>query len=163
MVMKKILILGFLSCLFAAGGPQNKAFGVGAFLQVGPIHQNGFGATGSFWLDDNYSIDSYLRLANDFSSVDVTAIYQMHYWDIFKHSAGKIPVYWGFGGGLGLWKEGYAIKGLVSVGLEYQFDNAPVALFSQIDPQLEVDFYDKEQTEWKPTFLWKIIGARFFF
>lgn len=134
--MKKIICLAFfLTAVFSFS--QDKGFGVG--IIVG--EPTGFSLKG--WLTKTSAIDAGLAwsFVNE-GSLHVHADYLFHFYNVFNVSSGKLPIYVGVGGRIKIKNnknnsdERIGIR--VPVGLDYMFADAPIDVFLEIAPIIDL-------------------------
>ena len=99
------------------------------------------GASVKYWLNDTLAVDG----AAGWSTHDNTDFYLhgdllLHKFDLIPVPSGRLPVYVG-AGGLVRFRNGnhdnqFGIR--VPVGVSYMFDNAPLDIFAEIGPALDV-------------------------
>jgi hypothetical protein len=110
---------------------------LGAGITIGePI-----GASLKYWFNDTLAIDG----AVGWSSHDDTDLYVhsdvlWHNFDLIPVSRGRLPLYFGVGGLVRFRDDNKdnQVGVRVPVGLSYMFDNAPVDIFVEIAPALDV-------------------------
>ena len=110
---------------------------LGAGITVGePI-----GASLKYWFNDTLAIDG----AIGWSSHDNTDLYVhsdvlWHNFDLIPVSKGRLPLYFGVGGLIRFRDDNNdnQVGVRVPVGLSYMFENAPVDVFVEIAPALDV-------------------------
>ena len=116
---------------------ENYAGRLGAGIIIGePI-----GGSLKYWFNDTVAIDG----AIGWSSHDNTDLYVhgdvlWHDFDLIPVSRGRLPVYFGVGGLIRFRdnNEDNQVGVRVPVGLSYMFDNAPVDVFVEIAPAIDV-------------------------
>ena len=121
----------------AADLSESYAGRLGAGITIGePI-----GASLKYWFNDTLAIDG----AIGWSSHDDTDLYVhsdvlWHNFDLIPVSKGRLPLYFGVGGLVRFRddNEDNQVGVRVPVGLSYMFDNAPVDVFVEIAPALDV-------------------------
>lgn len=155
--MKKILyILFFLSMTVFA---QKGQFGAGIIIGE-PT-----GLSAKFNLGSGNAIDAGLAWSfKNPSGMHVHADYLYHAYNLIRVSSGKLPVYFGIGGRIkfknneaGSNNDNSATIGVrIPVGLSYEFATAPLDLFLEIAPTLNL----APKTEFD---LNGAIGLRFYF
>jgi hypothetical protein len=110
-------------------------------LGAGIILGEPIGASLKYWFNDTLAIDG----AIGWSSHDDTDLYVhsdvlWHNFDLIPVSRGRMPVYFGVGG-LVRFRDNNQDNQVgirVPVGVSYMFDNAPVDVFVEIGPALDV-------------------------
>ncbi|MBI1805172.1 MAG: hypothetical protein HY033_03650 [Ignavibacteriae bacterium] len=134
--MKNLRLACLTICfLFIAHYALSQERGFGAGILIG--EPTGFSVKG--WVSDNNAIDagiawSFYREA----SIHIHADYLWHSFNVF-HTQEKIPIYYGIGGRIRTAKHGDAQLGVrVVVGVGYIFRNAPVDLFLEVAPIVDL-------------------------
>jgi hypothetical protein len=99
------------------------------------------GASLKYWFNDLVAIDGAIGLSlHDHSDLYLHSDILWHNFDLIPVSQGKAPVYFGVGGLLRFRNSGeddqFGIR--VPVGVSYLFDNAPVDIFAEIGPALDL-------------------------
>jgi len=120
-----------------ADSMESYAGRLGAGITLGePI-----GASLKYWFNDTLAIDG----AIGWSSHDDTDLYVhsdvlWHNFDLIPVSRGRMPVYFGVGGLVRFRDDNNdnQVGIRVPVGVSYMFDNAPVDIFVEIGPALDV-------------------------
>jgi hypothetical protein len=111
---------------------QNKSFGAGIILGE-PT-----GISGKYFLSENNAID--VAIAWSFKKVaafHIHADYLYHDYNFFNVKTGKLPIYFGIGGRIKL-EEKSRLGFRIPVGIAYEFPRAPVDIFVEIVPLLDV-------------------------
>ncbi|HXE42738.1 MAG TPA: hypothetical protein VN516_06905, partial [Candidatus Baltobacteraceae bacterium] len=141
--------------LYSPSSPSGKRLGVGVVLGE-PV-----GVSVKYWLNDKMAVDG----AAGFSAHNNSPFYfhsdvLWHRFDVFDVSPapGKLPIYFGVGGLVRIRDHGdETTLGIrAPIGVSYLFDNAPIDIFAEIGPAIDVH----------PTFKGEItggIGVRFWF
>lgn len=117
--------------------PRSKHIGVGVILGE-PV-----GASVKYWLNDRMAIDGAAGFStHSHSSLYFNADVLWHKFDLFDISPapGKLPLYYGVGGLVRFRDHGEKdVLGVrVPVGVSYIFDNAPIDVFAEIGPAIDV-------------------------
>lgn len=151
---RNFLVLSILTILLivnTSGFANGKGFGLG--LIIG--EPTGISMKG--WLNQKSAID--VGLAWSFTkktSLHIHADYLLHSYNVFKTSE-TIPLYYGIGGRIKVGDdEKSRIGARMVIGIEYIFKNAPVDLFLEVAPIL--DLVPETELSFNAGF-----GARFFF
>ncbi|MEL7832948.1 hypothetical protein [Fodinibius sp. Rm-B-1B1-1] len=157
--MKKLFIIPLMAMFLALtlnnvshAQDNNKTLGVG-FMVGEPT-----GLTLKSWTGGGNAIDVGVAWSfGRYEAMTVQADYLWHNYDIFSDvEEGSLPLYYGIGGRLVLGENDSYIGARVPVGLNYLFEDAPVGLFIEAAPILNIapstDF-DIDGT----------LGARFYF
>ena len=111
---------------------QDKNFGVGIILGEPS------GICGKLWLGSSNALD--MAAAWSFKGNDhllLQADYVWHSFNLISVSSGKLPIYFGIGGRV-LLADDPLIGVRVPIGLDYLFSNAPVDIFIEIVPILDL-------------------------
>jgi Protein of unknown function (DUF3996) len=110
-------------------------------LGAGIILGEPIGGSLKYWFNDTLAIDG----AIGWSSHDNTDLYVhsdvlWHKFDLFPVSRGRLPLYFGVGGLIRFrdHNEDNQVGVRVPVGLSYMFDNAPMDIFVEIAPAIDV-------------------------
>ncbi|HTK82027.1 MAG TPA: hypothetical protein VL633_07025 [Bacteroidota bacterium] len=149
--MMVLLVLLSLLALPATGRSQGSGFGVGVIVG----EPTGFSFKG--WMDSKSAIDA--GLAWSFvrgTSFHVHADYLFHSFGVFN-SEETIPLYFGVGGRIKTVSGGDArlgVRGVIGIG--YFFKDAPVDLFLEVAPVLDLTPATEMQVN-------AGFGARYFF
>lgn len=130
----------------------NKDLGIG-FMVGEPT-----GLTAKSWTGDRNAIDIGVAWSfGRYEAITLQADYLWHNYNIFSEvDQGTLPLYYGIGGRLVFGDNNSYIGARVPVGINYLFEDAPVGLFLEVAPILNLapatDF-DIDGT----------LGARFYF
>jgi hypothetical protein len=111
---------------------QDKNFGIGIILGEPS------GISGKLWLGSTNALD--MAAAWSFKGNDhllLQADYVWHSFDLIPVSSGKLPLYFGIGGRV-LLADDPLIGVRVPIGLDYIFSNAPVDIFLEFVPILDL-------------------------
>ena len=116
-------------------GDMGGKFGAGVILGE-PI-----GASVKYFFNDAMAVDGALGWSgHDHSDIYMHSDVLWHNYDLIPVPRGRLPVYFGAGGLLRLRNSGeddqFGIG--VPVGLSYLFDNAPVDVFAEIGPAIDL-------------------------
>ncbi|MDD5141579.1 MAG: hypothetical protein PHY43_15120 [Verrucomicrobiales bacterium] len=110
-------------------------------LGAGVIVGEPTGGSVKYWFNDTLAIDG----AVGWSSHDNTDLYLhsdvlWHNFDLIPVSQGRLPVYFGAGGLVRFRDDNKdnQVGVRVPVGLSYMFDNAPLDVFAELGPALDV-------------------------
>jgi hypothetical protein len=160
---KTLLIFIFIIVTTATYTQAKEGLGVGIILGE-PT-----GLTLKKWIDDRYAIDAAAAWSfSENDSFQLHADYLAHNFSFLKPvniKKGRLPVYFGIGGRVKLKKENESkgrndddtLVGIrVPLGISYLFSDAPVDIFGEIVPLLDI----VPDTEFD---LNAAIGARFYF
>ncbi len=154
--MLKSLVVAAVAAILICGAvaAQEKPFGLGIIAgePTGPCFK--------FWTGARTAIDGALAwsFSHHHTSMHIHADYLMHSFGVIKVEKGKLPVYYGIGGRI-KFVEGNGddkIGVRVPVGLAYLFADAPLDLFIEIVPVL--DLTPDTEMDFNAA-----LGVRFFF
>ena len=142
-------------CSLQHAHAQQGGFGLGIILGA-PT-----GISAKFWLSEHTAVDMAAAWAfrstrrQVKSEIQFHANYLSHNFELFPVRKGKLPLYYGIGGRVNL---GYdtRLSAPIPVGLNYLFHNAPLDIFWEIVPMLDLI----PATEFK---LDAAVGMRFWF
>jgi hypothetical protein len=123
-----ILLLGVLSLNLSA---QDSGFGLGIIIGE-PT-----GVSLKTWVSQKHAIDAGIAwsLTNDWFHIH--ADYLIHNFELIDVSKGQLPFYFGFGAKLGIGNN-FSLGARVPVGLAYLFDDAPLDVFVEVVPALQL-------------------------
>lgn len=110
-------------------------------LGVGVIVGEPTGASVKYWLNDTLAVDGAAGWSfHDHSDFMIQGDLLWHDFELLPVSRGRLPVYVGAGGQTRFRNDHYGNQvGLrVPVGVSYMFDNAPVDIFAEVAPVLDV-------------------------
>jgi hypothetical protein len=108
---------------------------------AGVIIGEPIGASLKYFVNDTMAIDGALGVSlHEHSGLYLHGDVLWHNFDLVPVSQGKLPLYLGVGGLLRLRNSNYDDQfGIrVPVGVSYLFDNAPVDIFAEIGPALDL-------------------------
>ena len=153
--MNRKLILAVLLMAGVLFGPASaKTDGVG----LGVIIGEPTGPCFKIWTGSKTAIDGGLAWTLDHhSSMHIHVDYLMHDFSLIKVEKGRLPLYFGIGGRI-LFEEDSddRVGARVPVGLEYLFDGAPMDIFLEVAPV--VDLTPDTELDFNAA-----IGVRYFF
>lgn len=131
--MKKIILLCALLCGLAAKAQQD-GFGLGIIIGE-PT-----GLSFKKFISDNKAIDGALAWSlRGEGAVHIHADVLWHNFDLINVSKGRLPLYYGIGGRITAPAHHDANFGVrIPVGLAYMFDGAPVDIFFEVVPILDL-------------------------
>ena len=130
--MRKLILLFIFLSSFILISAQSKGFGAG--IIVGEPT----GISGKYWVSSINSIN--MAAAWSFKgdgAILLQADYVFHEYNLIKVNKGKLPVYFGIGGRVFLSDE-IIIGARVPIGISYMFANAPVDIFLEVVPVLNL-------------------------
>lgn len=148
--MKKLIMSCLLLTLLVPANAQQSGFGLGIMLGE-PT-----GLSGKLWTGGENAIGMGLAwggLGSPGGYLHMHADYLWHKMDLIPVSKGKLPLYFGIGARLRIWDDnGYYDNGKwedddggraelgvrLPVGLAYLFDGAPVDIFLEVVPVLDL-------------------------
>jgi hypothetical protein len=129
--MKKICLLSIAAILSLNALAQESGFGIG--IIVGEPT----GLSAKLWITENTALDA--GVAWSFSGNGYLRLHTDMLWHktLIEVEKGKLPLYYGVGAKLLLASDlGLGIR--VPVGLAYQFESAPVDIFVELVPGLDL-------------------------
>ena len=110
-------------------------------LGVGIVVGEPTGASLKYWLNDTLALDGAVGWSShDHSDLYVHGDVLWHNFDVFPVSQGRLPVYVGIGG-LVRFRDDHRDNQVgvrVPIGVSYMFENAPVDIFAEIAPTIDV-------------------------
>ena len=127
-----ILVLVSLLLIADPALSQSREFGLG--IQLGEPT----GLNGKLWTGRTNAVD--FAVAWSFEGRDemvMQADYVWHSFDVFPVSKGELPLYFGIGG-RAILKNDPVLGVRIPVGLAYMFESAPLDIFMEIAPILNV-------------------------
>ncbi len=153
--MKKQVVL--LALVAAAAVAEPSGFGLGIIIGE-PT-----GLSAKAWLSGNTAVDAAAAWSvwgGDHQAVHVHADFLVHSFELLNVDPGDLPLYYGVGGRIKLAghenDQEMRIGVRVPLGISYLFDSAPVDIFFEIVPLLDIVP--------STTFGWNAgIGARYYF
>ncbi|MBU0519026.1 hypothetical protein KKA00_04805 [bacterium] len=129
---------------------QTQGFGLG--IIVGEPT----GISGKLWTGQTVAFAAGAAWSFEGESLHLHLDYLLHNFDVIPVGVGQLPVYFGIGGRVNLQDDDTKIGVRIPVGLNYHFEEAPVDLFLELVPIMDMipdtDF-----------FLNGGLGLRFFF
>lgn len=131
-VMKKLVVL-FVSGLFAISVlAQGDGFGLGVILGE-PT-----GLSAKLWMTEKTAIDGGVAWSMYHEgALHVHADFLVHSFNLINVSKGQLPLYFGLGARLKL-SEDTQVGARIPVGLAYLVDGAPLDIFLEIVPILDL-------------------------
>jgi hypothetical protein len=123
-----MLIFGALSVNLSA---QDSGFGLGIIIGE-PT-----GVSLKTWVSQKHAVDAGIAwsLTNDWFHIHVD--YLIHNFELIEVSQGELPFYFGFGAKLGIGND-FGLGARVPVGLSYLFEDAPLDIFVEVVPSLQL-------------------------
>ncbi len=149
--MKWILFVSLIILTFSINAfSQDNGFGAGIILGE-PT-----GISAKYWTSNTTAFDGAIAwsFVNE-GAFHIHLDYILHNFDLIKVPEGRLPFYYGIGGRIKASKDA-RIGARVPLGLAYLFDNAPVDIFLEVVPLLDL----------VPKTAFRInaaIGARYYF
>ncbi len=128
-----ILLILFLLSIISVSLAQEKGFGIGV------LFGEPTGVSGKLWLGETNALD--MAAAWSFKgdgNLLLQADYVWHSFNLLSVSSGKLPLYFGIGGRIIFAKNDINLGVRVPVGLDYMFSGAPVDIFLEIVPILDL-------------------------
>ena len=129
--MKKYLIITGLVALSFNLIAQDSGFGLGIIIGE-PT-----GVSLKTWVSQKHAVDAGIAwsLTNDWFHIH--ADYLIHNFELIDVSQGELPFYFGFGARLGIGNN-FTLGARVPVGLAYLFEDAPLDVFVEVVPALQL-------------------------
>ncbi len=131
---KTIFVLYIINIIFISQlNAQDNGFGVGI------IAGEPTGLSGKLWLGGTNALD--MAAAWSFKgdgNLLLQADYVWHSFDLINISSGKLPLYFGIGGRIIFQSNDTNLGVRVPVGLDYMFSGAPVDIFLEVVPILDL-------------------------
>ncbi len=142
------LIFVLTNCSFS----QDKGFGLGVILGE-PT-----GVSAKSWISSTTAIDAALAWSFvDNGALHIHADYLIHNFQLISiDGKGKLPVYYGIGARIKFGNDDTRLAVRIPVGIDYMFGDAPVDIFLEVVPMLELIPKTKFQFN-------AALGARYFF
>ena len=131
---------------------QNKGFGLGVILGE-PT-----GVSAKSWMSSTTAIDAALAWSFvDKGALHIHADYLFHNFQLISlEGKSKLPVYYGIGARIKFGDDDTRLAVRIPVGIDYLFGDAPVDIFLEVVPMLELIPKTKFQFN-------AALGARYFF
>ena len=149
--MTRSIIIGLLGVMILAGSAAAQGnFGLGIILGE-PT-----GVSAKLWITERTAIDAAAAWSfSNETAFHLHADYLFHNFDLISVEKGKLPVYFGIGGRVKF--EDESLIGVrIPVGLAYFFDGAPIDIFLEVVPILDL----APDTEFTAN---AAVGIRYFF
>jgi hypothetical protein len=134
-VLAVLLWLAIIHPVWAQGAEkiqQPGNFGLG--LVIGEPGNWGWGVTGKYWLNPENAVQGAISVGN---SIVIQADYLWNNYSIFHPQQGIMFLYYGVGGYFGFSGPSFGVR--VPVGISYLFSTAPVDLFVEVVPTLNLN------------------------
>ena len=131
---------------------QDKGFGLGVILGEPS------GVSAKSWMTSTTAIDAALAWSFvDNGALHIHADYLIHNFQLISiDGKGKLPVYYGIGARIKFGDDDTRLAVRIPVGIDYLFGDAPVDIFLEVVPMLELIPKTKFQFN-------AALGARYFF
>lgn len=109
-------------------------------FEAGAIFGEPTGVSLKYWLNDTMAVDGAAGWSfHDDSDFYIHSDVLWHKFDVFDVSRGRLPLYFGVGGLANFRDHRDDIVGIrVPVGVNYLFEDAPVSLFLEVAPVLDI-------------------------
>ncbi len=147
---RSIVIAVMVVMVFAGNAASQGNFGLGIILGE-PT-----GVSMKLWLTERTAIDAAAAWSfSDEAAFHLHADYLFHNFDLITVEEGRLPVHFGIGGRV-KFEDDSRLGVRIPVGLTYIFDGAPIDIFFEVVPIL--DLVPDTEFEFNAA-----IGARFFF
>jgi hypothetical protein len=132
----KLVAMAALVLLLAPrdGRAANQAAGN---LGLGIIAGDPSGISGKLWTGPNNAIDFIVGFSLYHDYISINGDYVWHEWNLIPVKSGRLPLYYG----MGLWTSisgSPAVGGRGIVGLEYLFPSAPLDVFLELGPGIQI-------------------------
>lgn len=131
-IIKKCVFVAFLITLATVLNAQDSGFGIGLYLG----EPTGIGMKG--WVSPNGAIAG--AMAWSFAGnghLHVHADYERHSFNLIQVDKGQLPVYYGIGAKI-VFQDDPVLGARIPLGINYIFDDAPLDIFAEIVPGLEL-------------------------
>lgn len=135
---KSIVYLPLLMLVFLAMAPLAHAQSNKKNFGLGVVFGEPTGLSAKLWTSQTNAFDFGLAWSfTNKNSIDMTADYVWNKFNLFDISQGKLPLYYGIGGRLLLGNNAqFGVR--IPVGLNYLFAKAPVGIFLEVAPILNL-------------------------
>ena len=149
--MTRSIIIGLLGVMILAGVAAAQGnFGLGIILGE-PT-----GVSAKLWLTERTAIDAAAAWSfSDEAALHLHADYLFHNFDLISVEKGRLPVHFGIGGRV-KFEDDSKLGVRIPVGLTYIFDGAPMDIFFEVVPILDL----APDTDFSAN---AAIGVRYFF
>jgi hypothetical protein len=109
-------------------------------FEAGAIFGEPTGVSLKYWLNDTFAVDGAAGWSfHDEDDLHLHSDVLWHKFDVFKVSKGQLPLYFGVGGRVKFRDNADDKVGIrFPVGISYLFEDAPVSLFLEVAPVLDV-------------------------
>jgi hypothetical protein len=138
--MKKVaLLMIFLAAVAGAASAQTGRSG--GNTGIGIIFGEPTGVSFKFWTGKTVAIDAAAAWSfADGSSFQLHGDLLFHSFDLFRVEKGRMALYYGFGGRLKTKdvNDQARLSFRVPLGISYEFEGAPIELFMEIVPMLDL-------------------------
>lgn len=135
--MKKFIIIAVLAGFSLSMTAQDSGFGVGV------VFGEPLGLSLKTWLSSKTAVDGAVAWSTRYDFLYLHADMLVHNYNLIDVSDGELPLYFGLGAKLGF-GDGVLLGARIPVGLDYQFGSAPLDVFVEIVPGVnivpEIDF-----------------------
>ncbi len=129
--MKKAIIVALLAVFSLSISAQDSSFGVGV------IFGDPTGLSLKSWLSSKTAVDAAVAWSAWDDFLYVHADFLVHNFNIINVSGGKMPLYYGIGAKVGFGND-IILGARIPIGLDYMFDGAPLDIFVEIVPGLNI-------------------------
>ena len=149
--MGRSIAIALVAVMILAGSAAAQGnFGLGIILGE-PT-----GVSAKLWLSDRTAVDAAAAWSfSDEAAFHIHADFLLHNFDLITVEKGRLPIHFGIGGRL-KFEDDTKLGIRIPVGLTYIFEDAPIDVFFEVVPILDV----APDTEFEAN---AAIGARFFF
>lgn len=149
--MARSIVIALLAVMVFAGSAASQgAFGLGVIVGE-PT-----GVSAKIWMSDRSAVDMGAAWSfSDEAALHLHADFLLHNFDLISVEKGRLPIHFGIGGRV-KFEDDSKIGIRIPVGLTYIFDGAPVDIFVEAVPIVDL----APDTEFDVN---AAIGARFYF
>ena len=132
--MKKIIIICAVALIAIPQITLAQDSGFGLGIIVG----DPTGLSGKYWLGNNSAIDGAAAWSfGGDGALHLHADYLLHNFSLITIPKGKLPLYYGIGGRI-KFSDDARVSVRIPVGLDYMLEGAPLDLFLEIVPMLDL-------------------------
>lgn len=109
-------------------------------FEVGAIFGEPTGLSLKYWMNDTMALDGGVGWSfRDEDDLHLHSDVLWHNFDVFKVSKGRLPLYYGVGARVKFRDNRDDLVGIrFPIGISYLFEDAPVSLFLEVAPVLDV-------------------------
>ena len=129
--MKKCFFILSLTILSLNLSAQDSGFGLGIIIGE-PT-----GVSLKTWVSQKHAVDAGIAWSLTYDWFHIHADYLIHNFELIDVSQGQLPFYFGFGARIGIGNN-FNLGARVPVGLAYLFEDAPLDVFAEVVPSLQL-------------------------